>query len=510
MVKFAMMPNGDLSRCRGSVLLENTTAIDVILSIIMCLTLDKDDFRMKINEIADADFVKFIEDYITLGTAPKVIRDRNLILSKFFTTGIVSKAKVMNCESTVVEITNRIWVTLFKAKCLCQNFLNVSLDNTVLKLPPCNKKHALQNIIFVEANGENMSHQSIPEVLLINEQMFVLNAVVLQSNHGNHIHFFADIKRENFAWYRFDNTTRTISKSKLSEKVRLVHMLCYICCSKPNHTPTEVRNEEPFEIIKNFSSINYNGINVLVENSCGPDSLLHIFCQIFISSPKLFQCNDMSDLLLDLANAYKAKDAQNVYQLRIKILMQHGFKCKMVLNRIVLDATSNIESCVRMIFSHNFYSAIRTSACKCHQKPVKMTLVGINTSELQLLGIDKLESCLISKNQKSQSICKKCKENVTVETEYSPLIFIDIQPMTKANETFQLPALYLHEFPRQIEIQSKNYKLRGVIEHIHATAHFTAHFLKFGIFYEYNDLYNEVKPSTDQKVNAHMLICTEY
>ncbi|XP_055309670.1 uncharacterized protein LOC129573306, partial [Sitodiplosis mosellana] len=372
-----MMPNGDLSRCKGSTLIENTTAFDLFVCIIMCQMLDINDTKLKVNNIADPDFVQFIENYIKLGVTPKVIQDRNIILSKFFSKGIVSKVKVMNCESTVWEMATKAWTTLFKAQCLCQNFLDIDLDGTLFELPQCNKNHELQNIIFVDAKGEDRLHQRVADVILINDQIFVLNAVVLQSKYRNKVHFFTDIKRGNFVWYRFDNNTHIISKSKLNEKKRLIHMLIYVHAVKAEtEVHTEEQNDKPFSIIENFHTCNYNGTRVMVKNACGPDSLLNIFCRVYVTSPNIFRNMESSDLLMELAAAYKNNNRQRVYEFRIKLLMQSGFKCSHVgTNEVHLNAESNVLSSLRMIFTENFYSILRVRSCKCGKRQSKLTSI---------------------------------------------------------------------------------------------------------------------------------------
>lgn len=476
----------------------------------MCNTLDSDEFKANLMNTADSHFIQFIKIYIENGATAKAIQERSVILSKFFSTGIVNKAKVMNCESTVWEICMRAWTELFKAECVCHSFLNISLDETVFDLPPCNKRHELENIIFIKTNGYKISLERIAEVIMINDKMFILNAVVQQTNRGNKLHFFADIKRGNLSWYRFDNTIKGISKSKPNQKEISVHMLCYVRASKAEidyHTDIDNQISKSFSIIQNFHTINYNGTKVIVKNACGPDSLWHIFCHIYVNFPKAIESIKSSDLLLDLANAYKRKDAQMVYKLRIKLLMQNGFKCTYSANEVILDAHSNVEACARMIFTNNFYSGIATRSCKCGETSRKLLLVEIDMQKLKQYGIEKLDSCFAY--TKPKSICNVCRNRVKTDTQYSSLVFIDIQPMQSYDGIIELPAHHLNEFPHKIKINSNMYILRGIIEYIPGdVAHFTAHCSKFGIFHEYNDLFSDVRPSVDRKVIAFMLVYT--
>lgn len=511
LIKFAMLPNGHLSRVKGSVLIENTTSFDIFIYILLCRTLDCDDFKNEVLKSADPDFVEFIEAYIS-GLSTKVINMRSVLLAKYFRTGIVNKMKVMCCDSNVWDIGQNIWTSLFKS-CLCQTFLNISIEQTVIELFPCNQMHS-ESFIFILIDESQIL--PIAEAILVNDAVYVLNAVVQSRKHREKLHFIADIKRSNLIWYRFDNKAKLISRTKRIENTKDVHMLCYIHAgSKSKPHIQEPISDATISTLQNFHTINFNGMNVSVNNSCGPDSLIHVFCCIYRSNAKLFEILNSNDVLLNFLTAYEANNAEKVYRLRIKLLMESGFKLKHVgENQMELDAHSNIASCFDMMFGRHFYSYQVLSECKCGKSARKITFAEVDMTKLIKHGIEGLNNSFIFHNQKAQSTvnCKVCRTKRTSSTEYSPLVFVDIQPIQISNSTLQLPQYSLNEFPVAIQLNSMPYNICAVIEFIsgrvRSQAHYTAHILNDGVFQEYNDLHKEVTPSTNQKITAHMLIYT--
>lgn len=103
-----------------------------------------------------------------------------------------------------------------------------------------------------------------------------------------------------------------------------------------------------------------------------------------------------------------------------------------------------------------------------------------------------------------QKHAKFVKKTIKVVTDLASLV--DIGSVTTRDDFYKLPDLPLTAIPKIIQIHSNICELRGVIEYIPDIAHYTVHCLDTGIFYEYNDLLNDIKASTKNPIETNVLI----
>lgn len=136
------------------------------------------------------------------------------------------------------------------------------------------------------------------------------------------------------------------------------------------------------------------------------------FVSLFCRLPNALPDLDSNDLMLKIMEAYKNND-ELVYTLRVKLLLQSGFKLTFATpNEVHLNAESNIDSCLRMMCHQNLYSSKVTRKCKCRETSRNLTTIEINMKDLVSAGIRKLASCLVLKKHIDRSkTCKICKKN---------------------------------------------------------------------------------------------------
>lgn len=205
--------------------------------------------------------------------------------------------------------------------------------------------------------------------------------------------------------------------------------------------------------------------------------------------------------------AYKNND-ELVYTFRVKLLLESGFKLTYATpNEVHLNAESNIDSCLRMMCQQNLYSSKVTRKCKCGETSRNLTTIEMNMKDLVSAGIRILDSCLVlGKHNDRSTTCKICKKTIKTVTDLASLAFIDIGSVTTRDDFYKLPDLPLTAIPKIIQIHSKIYELRGVIEYIPDIAHYTVHCIDKGVFYEYNDLSEDIKASNKNPIKPNILI----
>lgn len=289
-------------------------------------------------------------------------------------------------------------------------------------------------------------------------------------------------------------------------------MLCYQRAVQNQSDAPEKKgsfDEQDFQIIENFHTFYMTRTKIVVENSCGPDSLLNSFCAIYETTPQTFDHLDSNSSLSHLLIAYSKRDAQTLCATRIKLLQKIGFKLEPIsIDWIISNAESNIESCVRMLWDESIASGNISRSCECGIKNHILNAVEIDIIELISEGMSALGSCFTLHREKQKSKCEKCNTNIITNAEYYRLVFIDLQPIIKNSLSINLPEIRLMEFPRSIQLNLKTYGLRAAVEHTAQPDHNVAHCLVDSVFFEYNDLCKERKLSTKEKITVYLLIYT--
>lgn len=172
-----MLPNGNVTRGKGQVLVQNTTAFDIFVYIIACLASDDPLLKTISMETVWSDMKSFLESYFANGADGRTLRCRYSILSSIFPQQIIDKMKVLNCKSTVVEIVKQMWESILQ--CGCKLLLELNLnEKTIFEYSDiCESESQLKNLIFVDLKDQKMQHNNIPQVLLINKGIFIENGI---------------------------------------------------------------------------------------------------------------------------------------------------------------------------------------------------------------------------------------------------------------------------------------------------------------------------------------------
>lgn len=71
-----MLPNGNLNRSKGSILLENTTAFDTLIHIISCRLLDDENFKRNFMSTAEKMMADFFQSFLSTGPQTRTLHLR--------------------------------------------------------------------------------------------------------------------------------------------------------------------------------------------------------------------------------------------------------------------------------------------------------------------------------------------------------------------------------------------------------------------------------------------------
>lgn len=306
----------------------------------------------------------------------------------------------------------------------------------------------------------------------------------------------------------FDNKAKSISASKFApRKTKMVHLLGFkqMVSSEiaRKNLPTHSKDSK---IIKNFHSIDFNGTIITVNNCCSPDAILHCLCNLYAADSSIFNVID-SNVILDILKAYANDDISMVYEHRVKLLLQKGFKLTIVDNEVILNAQSNIGSTFSMMCADVLPSGKISYTCDCGTKSTALSLVEIDSDRLNTVGIKNLASCIMLNRQKTRPKCKTCTKAINKTLEYSSLIFFDLQSILTSTQINKSKLILLSDIPPSMTLNEIGYHLTGVIEFQPDSNHYTAHCCSIGMFTEFNDIFSEVRPSNqDQEIEPHILI----
>lgn len=501
-----MLPNGNASRAnRVSTVVENTTAFDAISYIIFCYASDNENFKKEYEAAIGSDMQKFMAEYLKSGATRPTKKNRDLVLSSIFPVQDVNGVKIMNCRSTPLEILGKFWT------CTCNPTLEIDLrsksyfdiDET------CDTNH---DLVFVDTKDSMMRHSSIPQAILINEKVFSLHSIVERIDYNpEKSHYFIDIKRKNLEWYRIDNTSQSIESSKFaSQKEKKIHLLSYsrATAEHAKNIDVSVNMNSRLEMIQNFHTFSMNGTKIKVENCCGADSIFHCLVSIYEQKREIFRRYTSADpLVMNILEGFSKKDAIALYSSRIKFLLSKGFEIKPVSSdTFILNAQSNIVSCLEILFLKSFPSVVATKICGCGEQLRSISTLAVNMVNLIESGIAKLDTCFLFNNN-SQAICSICKQSKEIKIAYAPIVFIDIQPLMSKRHTLAMPSLILTEIPKNIKLGNRLYQLHSVIEYKGAN-HYTAHCVEDGSFWEYDDTCPIKAKSKQVNRNIHLLVYT--
>lgn len=402
---------------------------------------------------------------------------------------------------------------LLERVCQCKCFTHEDFNaSCVLEFVcECDKNPGLENIIFFDTKDQVMQRNSIPDALMINDKIYHLFAIIERIQFVEKSHFTANIKRKNNQWQHFDQNSKGITKSKWKKNMN-VHIVGF----KHEESKRTDRFESTWAkiedtdwpIIRNFHTFIFKDSNVKVNNSCGPDSILHSLCYIYHATPTVFGTESFqSSEMMALLKAYAGRNETEVYEHRIKLLMKSGFKISFNVEAII-DADSNIECALRMLCLPHLASGTIVRKCKCGTRTHELVTIEVDMSKLVKKGLERLDTCFVTLKT-TQTQCKKCRKNINSTVNYSRLIFIGIEPVISGSYNIQLPNQTLDELPKQIKLDSKLYNLQAAIQYHRNIKHYSTHCMMKGAFIEFDDLNLKATPSKTNKMEIHFLIFTD-
>lgn len=517
-----MLNNGHSSKTRGSTFVTNTFATDTILHILTCTVVDDPFFKEVVLGSQNEQFVKFMQIYLKDGAINSTYLARNKLLLKAFNETKVSSLKTLNCKSTVCFAIDKI----FKAEsfftthmCRCSTkVLKLDLNSfgpLMLASFACfdckvNAEIRSDNITFIDGKDTLMTFNNAPQALLLHDKVYMLLAIVETTFIESESHYFVHIKRTNEKWYTFDSNKSNVSLSDLNQREMTVHVLCYFKINphstiKQTVAEPKVINKKR-QILRNFHTFNMNEVEISVNNACGPDCLIHALAAIFMEKPDLFSDLHYSEYLMNILDAYVVGDAVKMYRNRIKLLLEKRFCFNgTFMGKATIDCFSNIQRVGEML---GLFSASETRLCTCKKSTKRIKLIEVNLGYVIKKGIDKLGSSIVFSQSKRNAKCSKCKSNQVIETKFSKVIFIDLEPLITADGSMILPKMQLLQIPSTIKLGAKEYILKAAIEHQPSKSHYVVHCRQTNdTWEEYDDLQSNVNVSDSSgEICIHMLI----
>lgn len=522
-IKIALLDNGNLNRTRNSTFVKSTESADVLFHILFCAMVDQPHLKSKALETADEEMVHFIQNYFENGAVNATYMARNEVLLKTFKIQQIGNLKTLDCQSTAVYVAqnvlkNSLHNLFVQHSCPCRgnNILNIDLNNVKniieesMTCISCEKITQLtpNDIMLVDGKNTNMGFDKIPKALLLADKVYSLLAIVEISVKNSKEHYIAHIQRCNQKWYLFDCNQPKVTESKFKgRREMVVHMVCYVALTHTNDTPMTTKIDKKIEIIENFHVYHMNGTKISVEMACGPDSLLHCLCCLYVDKPALFSIHSIDRWLTVILKSYAENEVENLYYARIKLLLEKGFQFSAnLMGKATIHCTSNIYSVLRMF---GLKSASENRTCGCGSKTKDIVSIEIDLGRLKQNGIAELQSSIIFTGLNRSSDCTKCKRTQTVHTQYSEIVFIDLQPLISSDESLQLPTIPLSHMPPRITLGQINYELAGAIEFQpnKLPPHYIAHCLRKGTWFKFDDLAKQIcRTNESSEMCVHILL----
>lgn len=201
------------------------------------------------------------------------------------------------------------------------------------------------------------------------------------------------------------------------------------------------------------------------------------------------------------------------YNLRNAVL-EKLYSAKEINRHIQIDCTCNVEDVQRGLFANTLPSLIIKTTCVCGNFFERFGEMPINENDLHGIGIAGLTAAISTSEREHANyqnrieMCSTCSSPKSVEYELSPMLIIDVQ-YYNTNLEWNSEPIRVDSIPNTIVLQQKTYKLKCIVEWILAGkyehAHYVAHCLRNGTWFEYDDLQSKVHKS-DYTINPHSLV----
>lgn len=520
-LKIAPLENGNMQRTRNSIYVTSTSSTDVLFHVLFCAMADNPELKEKALQNADKELSNFIQIYFSKGLTQQTYNARNQVLMKAFEIKHINNMKTLDCNSTVLYAANNIFKYSLKnffveLACDCnektgQKVIQIDFDvarNVIAESMSCincdkNVEVRSGEIMLIDGKNASMPFDAIPKAFVLADNVYSLFSIVEKNDTNDYI---LNVKRQNEKWYVFDCHSKN-SLTKFQNRVMVVHLICYVLTQSEVISDIQTQERE-IDVIQNFHVHRMNGTDISVEMACGPDSLLHCLCSLYDDKPSIFSEMNINKWLLMILKSYVDNKVDSLYYARIKLLLEIGFKFSANLSgKATIHCTSNIYSVLQMF---NLNSSTETLVCGCRNKLKTIIAIEVNFEHLVKYGIAHLQSAILFSGSERLVQCNNCQGQQYIITRFSPIAFVDLQPINTSEKCVQLPTNSISTLPKRILLGEVNYELVGVIEfqpNSTGESHYIAHCRRNNTWMQFNDLMLQKSCSNESsKIHIHMLV----
>lgn len=504
-------------------MVQNTELFDAVFHIVLNLMADENSLKSTFLKLASKDLRHFVNSCFKNGAVQTTYLARTKVLQTLKNVETVSNMKVLDCAAITIEdiigkIISPIWPSSIRSEfCECHEnetkigFLDIGIDLGKMKnvfafnesyqnCDSCSKQKIVfekaGDVVFIKMKkNQSTCFDRIPQVICIQNDIFTLNALLIQTFSVDDMpHFVSHVKRGK-SWYLFDNNINE-RKSNLKSKNIFPILIVYIRPTFEQKKDLLIGTPNDINLLQNFHTFNVDGTDFELIDVCGPDSLFHSLVCIFHDNPHLLNCAKGNNTMKQLFTAYMKKDMDTVYACRIKLL-KTVFKSNQVDNIEKINCKSNVYIVLKDIFMNTFPSSILKCNCGFH---IYNAVIDLNYDYLIENGIRNLQYSFYE----TKRSCGECKSKMT-NAEFSNIIFVDIQP---TNNRSIIEAI--SDFPVEIILRENQYRLQSIVNFssLGSEKHYTVYCLRRdNSWYHLDDMRETVSIAQRSTiVSPHMLV----
>lgn len=251
-------------------------------------------------------------------------------------------------------------------------------------------------------------------------------------------------------------------------------------------------------------------LTYIVQNTCGFDSLVHIFAnatmyEAFNSILK----TESTEIFSFIKEYIEEGPTKKIYKKRAELLKKVEFFIRngATSDIIIIDALSNINNLCEQIFNKNPSYTIKNICNKCKNNKSRAGIIlPIQTKVIEEYGYEKLDEAIteyVTEVFKNKN-CKSCNKKLRTEIEYGSHIFIE--------HTISQQSYNLNSFADYLILNDYEYKLTGIVNFydgssINTAGHYTALIKCNENWTQFDDLSRKPsKITNDITINPHLLV----
>lgn len=527
-MKIAILPNGHFKQTKNSVCVQNTTLFDAVFHVILCRLVDNEDLQKRtLQSIAAPSIRRFIETYLKHGATQQTLLARNNVLEGCFQIKRVGQMQTMDCTANVEKIvkfflSKIFWVAKQKVHCRCGEstitqipFLNIDEHllsgiqrhqninfSTTDPCKSCNDVASLtlhlNDMVFL-VGDKIVLWENLPKVVHFQNVCYILSAIIEKTSQN---HYVAHIMRPNNKWYAFDNSTKDVSSSNLKKRKMNFQLLCFCIPSiiKGNLMMTDYDFMYGQFVLQNFHTHVVDNTKVKIQNSCGPDSILHALMCIYVDMPALFLEIPEENDLIQLFSAYAKHNVTAIYNMRVRILKKLFQIQTSGDDSIIINCSSNIKIILDRAIQSTFPSVI--ISCDCGEQ-FDFSTVDVRYDDLSVHGLNNIRKCI----SLPKRLCIKCKKTMPSYS-MGNVLFVDVQPISMEDKGIEIADEYIEitSIQNTLNFDNENYVLSSIINYHSEFEHYTVCCLRSNnSWYLFDDLKTTVHKAPS-KVKPHILI----